>query len=128
MRPRTRRPRWSSLRCPPTLGCETIYAHQDKDDDALIGVKSTAIRLGRATRPWLVAFAILTLAGFGAALWLGGAGWIGLAGLSAVALHLAWQTAAVDIDSPADCLAKFRSNCWIGWLLLGAILAGKLIP
>ncbi len=111
-----------------TLHYDTIYAHQDKDDDALIGVKSTAIRLGRATRPWLVAFAILAVIGFGAALWLGGAGWIGLAGLSAAALHLAWQTASVDIDSPADCLAKFRSNRWIGWLLLGAILAGKLIP
>ena len=110
-----------------TLHYDTIYAHQDKDDDALIGVKSTALKFGRSTRPWLVFFAILAVIGFGAALWLGGAGWIGLAGLAAVALHLAWQTVTVDIDSPADCLAKFRSNRWIGWLLLAGIVAGTLV-
>lgn len=109
-----------------TLHYDTIYAHQDKDDDALIGVKSTALKFGRATRPWLALFAVLTVAGFGAALWFGQAGAIGYAGLAAVALHLAWQTARVDIDSPADCLAKFRSNRWIGWLLLAGIVAGRL--
>jgi 4-hydroxybenzoate polyprenyltransferase len=110
-----------------TLGYDTIYAHQDKDDDALIGVKSTALKFGRATRPWLIAFAMLALIGFGAALWLGGAGWIGLVALAVVALHLAWQTLAVDIDDPADCLAKFRSNRWIGWLLLAGIVAGRYL-
>lgn len=110
-----------------TLHYDTIYAHQDKDDDALIGVKSTALKFGRATRPWLALFAVLALIGFGVALWLGGAGWIGLVGLLAVAAHLAWQTLAVDIDDPADCLAKFRSNRWVGWLLLAGIVAGRYL-
>jgi 4-hydroxybenzoate polyprenyltransferase len=109
-----------------TLHYDTIYAHQDKEDDALIGVKSTALKFGSGTRRWLVLFAVATLIGFGAALWLGGTGWPGALALAAVAAHLAWQTVAVDIDDPADCLAKFRSNRWIGWLLLAGIVAGRL--
>src|SRR5690606_26230421 len=73
-----------------TLHYDTIYAHQDKEDDALIGVKSTALKFGRSTRPWLAAFAILALLGFGVALWFGDAGWPGYVGLAGVALHLAW--------------------------------------
>ena len=110
-----------------TLHYDTIYAHQDKEDDALIGVKSTALKFGRSTRPWLAAFAILALLGFGVALWFGDAGWPGYVGLAGVALHLAWQTLTVDIDSPADCLDKFRSNRAVGWLLLAGIAAGRLL-
>lgn len=109
-----------------TLHYDTIYAHQDKEDDALIGVKSTALKFGRRTRPWLAIFAAVAVTGFGVALWLGGVGWPGYLALAGVALHLAWQTATVDIDSPADCLAKFRSNRMIGWLLLAGIAAGRL--
>ncbi len=110
-----------------TLHYDTIYAHQDKEDDALIGVKSTALLLGTRTRPWLLLFAALALIGFGLALYLGGTGWPGLAALAAVGLHLAWQTASVDTDDPRDCLAKFRSNRWIGWLLLAGIVAGRYL-
>ena len=93
-----------------TLGYDTIYAHQDKADDAEIGVKSTALLLGRQTRPWLAGFyagavALLAASGISA-----GAGWPFHAALAAAALHFVWQVATIDLDDPKDCLAKFRSN------------------
>jgi 4-hydroxybenzoate polyprenyltransferase len=110
-----------------TIGYDTIYAHQDKDDDALIGVKSSALALGSRTRPWLFGFYAAAVA-----LWAmaGRAAGLGLwfwAGLAAAASHLGWQAARVDIDRPADCLAKFRSNRIVGWLLLAGIVAGGLL-
>src|SRR3954462_2040098 len=93
-----------------TLGYDTIYAHQDKEDDIRIGVKSSALALGQRTRPFLFAFyaaAALLWGLAGAEAGRGAAFWPALA---AAALQLAWQAARVDIDGPADCLAKFRSN------------------
>jgi 4-hydroxybenzoate polyprenyltransferase len=110
-----------------TVGYDTIYAHQDKEDDALIGVKSSALALGQHTRPWLFVFyaaAVLLWAVAGHVAGLGAWFW---AGLAAAALQLAWQAARVNIDHPADCLAKFRSNRAVGWLVLGGIVAGHLI-
>jgi 4-hydroxybenzoate polyprenyltransferase len=109
-----------------TLHYDTIYAHQDKEDDALVGVKSTALKFGRRTKPWLIAFCLLTLLLFGVAIELAGLAWPAWVGLALVASHLAWQVAAVDLDDPRDCLAKFHTNRWIGWLLLVAIVAGQL--
>jgi 4-hydroxybenzoate polyprenyltransferase len=93
-----------------TLGYDTIYAHQDKADDARIGVRSTALLLGRATTAWLAAFyagatALLIAAGVAA-----GAAWPYYAALAAAALHFVWQVKALDLDDPKDCLAKFQSN------------------
>ncbi|MGE0259724.1 MAG: 4-hydroxybenzoate octaprenyltransferase [Alphaproteobacteria bacterium] len=107
-----------------TLGYDTIYAHQDKEDDARIGVKSSALALGHLTRPFLFAFcagAALLWGLAGAAAGLGLAFW---AALAAVALQFAWQAARVDIDNAADCLKKFRSNRAAGWLLLAGITVG----
>ena len=109
-----------------TIGYDTIYAHQDKEDDRRIGVKSSALALGSGTRPWLFLF-------YGAAVLLWGAAGRA-AGLSApfavglvlAAMQLGWQAARVDIDDPADCLAKFRSNRLVGWLVLAGILGGRL--
>lgn len=109
-----------------TLGYDTIYAHQDKEDDALIGVKSTALKLGRRTRPWLFVFYAVATAGIAAAGFLAGMGWPFYLGLMIAAGHLAWQAVRVDIDDSADCLAKFQSNTLFGWLLFGAIVAGGL--
>jgi 4-hydroxybenzoate polyprenyltransferase len=109
-----------------TLAYDTIYAHQDKDDDALIGVKSLALKFGAKTRPWLFAFyaaAIFCLILSG---WLAGLGWPYYALLAVGAAQLLWQAAKVDIDDPADCLVKFRSNRLFGWLLLAALCAGQL--
>ena len=108
-----------------TLGYDTIYAHQDKEDDALIGVKSSARRLGRSTRPALAIFyaaavALLALAGATAQL-----GMPFYALLAAGAVQLGWQVRIVDIDNAADCLAKFKSNRVFGWLVLVGIVAGQ---
>jgi 4-hydroxybenzoate polyprenyltransferase len=106
-----------------TLGYDTIYAHQDKEDDVLIGVKSAAIALGRRTRPFLFLFYAAAVALWGAAGAADGLGRAFWAGLALVAVQLFWQAARVDIDDPGDCLAKFKSNRVAGWLLLGAIVA-----
>jgi 4-hydroxybenzoate polyprenyltransferase len=110
-----------------TIGYDTIYAHQDKEDDVRIGVKSSALALGSRTRPWLLGFYIVALllwAGAGFAAGLGLLFWAGLAGS---ALQLAWQAARVAIDDPADCLVKFRSNRGVGWLMLVGIVAGHFV-
>jgi 4-hydroxybenzoate polyprenyltransferase len=107
-----------------TIGYDTIYAHQDKEDDIRIGVKSSAIALGVNTRPWLFAFygaALLLWSAAGHAAGLGAMFWVGLA---AAAVQLAWQAARVATEDPADCLRKFRSNRYVGWLLLAGIVAG----
>jgi 4-hydroxybenzoate polyprenyltransferase len=109
-----------------TIGYDTIYAHQDKEDDARIGVKSSALALGPRTRQFLFGFygaavVLWAIAGVAA-----GAGpWFRLA-LAAATVQLFWQAARVDADDPADCLAKFRSNRWVGWLLLAGIVAGHV--
>jgi 4-hydroxybenzoate polyprenyltransferase len=107
-----------------TLGYDTIYAHQDKEDDARIGVKSSALALGERTRSWLFVFyaaAVALWAAAGAAAGVGALFWFGL---GAAALQLGWQAARVDTENPADCLAKFRSNRTVGWLLFAGIIAG----
>ncbi len=106
-----------------TLGYDTIYAHQDKEDDALIGVKSTALKFGAATKPWLVGFYALTVALLAAAGLAAGLGLPYLVACSAVALHLAWQVRTLDVDDPQNCLDRFRSNRWVGWLLFAGLLA-----
>ncbi len=110
-----------------TLHYDTIYAHQDKEDDALIGVKSTALKLGARTKPWLAGFSVATIVLFEIAAALAHLGWPAMLAVAAAALHLTWQILTVDLDDPADCLAKFRSNRWIGWLLLMGIVAGQLV-
>jgi 4-hydroxybenzoate polyprenyltransferase len=107
-----------------TLGYDTIYAHQDKEDDALIGVKSSALALGRRTRPFLFVFYAPAVTLWAAAAGMAGVHALFWVGLGLAALHLSWQAARVDIDDPADCLAKFRSNRVVGWLLLAGIIAG----
>jgi 4-hydroxybenzoate polyprenyltransferase len=107
-----------------TLGYDTIYAHQDKEDDLLVGVKSTALKLGCNTRPWLWGFYGVTVGLLAAAGVAAGLGWPYFAMLGLAALQLGWQAATVDIDSPADCLAKFRSNRLTGFLVLAGMIAG----
>jgi 4-hydroxybenzoate polyprenyltransferase len=109
-----------------TLGYDTIYAHQDKEDDILVGVKSTALKLGAATKPWLCAFyagatALLALAGA-----LVGLAWPFYAALAGVAAHFAWQVTRLDLHDPKDCLAKFKSNQTIGLLIFAAIVLGRV--
>jgi len=108
-----------------TLGYDTIYAHQDKEDDALIGVKSTALKLGDSTKAWLVGFYALALIFMGTAGWLIGLNWIFLLALAAMALQMTWQVVGLRQDDPADCLRKFHSNRILGWIyLIGIVAAG----
>jgi 4-hydroxybenzoate polyprenyltransferase len=100
-----------------TLYYDTIYAHQDREDDALIGVKSTARLFGDQTRPWLRGFFVLTILLFGAAVVLAHAPQgrplamaVALAGVWAMGWHITWQMARLDLDDPASCLRAFRAN------------------
>jgi 4-hydroxybenzoate polyprenyltransferase len=107
-----------------TLGYDTIYAHQDKEDDALIGVKSSALRLGGATRPALYAFYAAAIALFAGAGVAGELDVVFFGFLAAGAVQLFWQAARGNFDDPADCMAKFKSNRLFGWLLLAGIVLG----
>ena len=107
-----------------TVGYDTIYAHQDKEDDIRIGVKSSAIALGAHTRPWLFAFYAAALLLWAAAGYVAGLGALFWAGLAAATVQLGWQAARVEPNKPADCLRKFRSNRVTGWLMLAGIVAG----
>ena len=109
-----------------TLHYDTIYAHQDKEDDALVGVKSSALRLGARTRPALMLFSALTIALLALTAWLESLNVIFAVALAAAALHLTWQACAVRLDAPLDCLAKFHSNRLVGWTVLAGIIAAKL--
>tara|TARA_R110002072_G_scaffold12032_2_gene52980 strand:+ start:728 stop:1657 length:930 start_codon:yes stop_codon:yes gene_type:complete len=110
-----------------TMGYDTIYAHQDKEDDVLVGVKSTALKFGDATRPWLAAFyggtvTLLAAAGVHAALHP-----VYFAGLAVAALHLVWQVRGLDLDDAKICLGRFKSNRDFGLIVLAAIIAGRLL-
>ena len=109
-----------------TLGYDTIYAHQDKEDDLLFGVKSSALKLGANTRPWLFVFYAAAAALIGLAGHLAGLAWPFYAALAAATAQLAWQAGSVDIDDAKDCLAKFKSNRLFSWILLGGIIAGQI--
>jgi len=109
------------------LQYDTIYAHQDKEDDLIVGVKSSALALGSATRPWIGAFFALATVLIGVAGALVGLGWPFYLLLAVAAGHFAWQTLDVDIDDPRDCLSKFRSNQQVGLLIFAAIVAGQVI-
>ena len=105
------------------IGYDTIYAHQDREDDALIGVKSTALLFGQQTRRALLLFYSLAVCLIAVALWAAGAGWPAFAGLAAFAMHLGWQAHRLAIDDPALCLKLFKSNRDAGLLLFAGLLA-----
>jgi 4-hydroxybenzoate polyprenyltransferase len=105
-----------------TLHYDTIYAHQDREDDALIGVKSTARLFERHTVRWLWGFTGAALALAVAAVLAAGGGPAALAGAAGLAGHMAWQILRLDIDDPDRCLALFRATRW-GGLILAAGLA-----
>jgi 4-hydroxybenzoate polyprenyltransferase len=110
-----------------TLGYDTIYAHQDKEDDILVGVKSTALKLGAQSRRWIAGFYIVAVAFFAAAGIADGLGWPFYAALALGALQLAWQVAEGDLDDAADCLVKFKSNRYFGWILVAGLFANLLL-
>lgn len=110
-----------------TLGYDTIYAHQDKEDDALVGIKSTARLFGNRSRPWIGGFFAVCLALLALTGWRVGLGWAFYPGLGFAAAHLVWQTASADFDDPKNCLARFKSNRDFGLIVLAAIVAGQVM-
>jgi 4-hydroxybenzoate polyprenyltransferase len=109
------------------IGYDTIYAHQDAEDDALIGIKSTALLFGARTRPALMAFYAAAVVLIGAALALAGARWPAGIGLAAFAAHLVWQIRRLDISDPALCLRIFKSNRDAGLLLFAGLLVDAVM-
>jgi len=108
------------------LGYDTIYAHQDREDDALIGVRSTARLFAGRTRPFLLACYAATVGLLAVAGWLAGLGAGFFAALLLPAALLAWQVATLDIDDPAGCSRRFHLNRETGLLVAAAILVGRL--
>src|ERR1700686_3210354 len=109
------------------IGYDTIYAHQDAEDDALIGIKSTALLFGARTHQALTAFYGLAIALIGLALALAGARWPAWIGLAAFATHLIWQIRRLEISDPALCLRIFKSNRDAGLLLFAGLLADAVM-
>lgn len=107
-----------------TLGYDTIYAHQDKEDDVLVGVKSTALKFGAATKTWLTGFYGLTACLLALTIYAAGLAWPAYLGVMAAAAHFAWQIQTLDIHDPANCLARFKANRFVGWLVLAGFVAG----
>jgi 4-hydroxybenzoate polyprenyltransferase len=104
------------------IGYDTIYAIQDIEDDALVGVKSSARAMGRHARAGIAICYALALILWGFALHAVRYEWFALLALAPVALHFAWQVAGLKPDDGADALARFRSNRFAGLLMFFACL------
>ncbi|MCP3413271.1 MULTISPECIES: 4-hydroxybenzoate octaprenyltransferase [Bradyrhizobium] len=109
------------------IAYDTIYAHQDAEDDALIGVKSTARLFGARTHRALVIFYGLAVLLIGVAFALAGARWPAWIGLAAFALHLAWQVRRLDISDGALCLRIFKSNRDAGLILFASLVVDAVL-
>lgn len=104
------------------IGYDTIYAHQDRDDDSLIGIKSTALLFGERTPTMLTLFYGVAVVFIGAAGLMARGGFIFVIGLLCFAAHLGSQVLRIDIHDPAYCLVLFKSNRDAGLILFGAML------
>ena len=106
-----------------TIGYDTIYAHQDKEDDLMAGLKSTALRFGDNTKPWVSGFYAGAVVLWSVAAMLAGGGAIVFLALAVAAAMLAWQVATLNTNDSANCLRRFRANRDVGWVLFGGIVA-----
>lgn len=105
------------------IGYDTIYAVQDREDDALIGIRSSALRLGSHVRGGVFAFYLFAVSFWTGALWMIRPQPIVLVALAPTVLHLLWQVLTLDTSNGGDALAKFRSNRFAGLLMALACLA-----
>jgi 4-hydroxybenzoate polyprenyltransferase len=104
------------------IGYDTIYAHQDREDDALVGVRSTALLFGDSTKSWLIGLYAGALILFASAFSSAEVPIPAFAGLFAAAIHMSRQIALLDIDDPAQCLKLFHSNKVVGWLIFVGLI------
>jgi len=105
-----------------TIGYDTIYALQDKEDDAIIGVRSTARLFGRRSLVGITCFYVAAFVLMGLAFVLADAGIFAFAGLGAGLLHATWLIATLDPDDPRNCLKRFRANSTTGWIVFVGLL------
>jgi len=109
-----------------TLIHDTIYSHQDKEYDRKIGVKSSALLFGGATKAWLAIFAVISVGGL---LWAGSqtsVGWAFYLVVVLAGLFLTYLIVRVDLDDPKSCWDAFVANTYFGWITLAAVVAGQL--
>ncbi len=111
-----------------TLGYDTIYAVQDLEDDALAGVKSSALRLGAQAPRAVLAFYLVSFCLVLTGAWIGGLGPLFLPPAALFALHLSRQAAKLDVADPAGALALFKANTWAGVILVVALAVGVWQP
>jgi len=109
------------------IGYDTIYAHQDREDDALLGLKSTALLFAERTKPALAVFFAAAVVLIGLAGFYAGGGWVFGFALVVFAAHLAWQVMRLDIRNPVLCLALFKSNRDAGLILFGGLVLAALV-
>lgn len=109
-----------------TIGYDTIYAHQDKEDDELIGVRSTARLFGERTRLALIGLYGLTLVLMFLSFALAGVGLLAFIGLLIAAGMFAWQIRTLDINDGAQCLALFKSNTRVGLIVFLGLFVSLL--
>ncbi|KAL7684358.1 putative UbiA prenyltransferase family, 4-hydroxybenzoate polyprenyltransferase [Plasmopara halstedii] len=109
-----------------TLVYDTLYAHQDKNDDVKIGVRSTALLFGDKTKPVLNFFSAVAIAGFGTAGYVSGLEWPFFVGLTGGAAHLAWQVNTAKLDDPINLQERFASNKWFGALMFASVVLGNV--
>ena len=110
-----------------TIGYDTIYAHQDKEDDAVLGLRSTALLFRDRTRNWVGGFYSGAIVLWAAAGMLAGGHLIFFSALALVGVQLAWQVSTLDTEDPQNCLRRFRSNKDVGWALFLGLLADMAI-
>ena len=108
------------------IGYDTMYAHQDKEDDALVGVRSTARLFGEKTKLALVLLYGMALSLFFASFQLAAISWPAYVGLAIGAVHMGWQIKVLDIDDGDQCLKLFKSNNHFGWIVFIGLLASML--
>ena len=111
-----------------TIGYDTIYAHQDKEDDALMGVRSTARLFGENTRNWLIGLYGMSLVLLALAFALAGVGIVPYLGLAVAAGLLGFQILRLDIDDPVKCLKLFHFNTHVGAVIFLGLLLGLVAP
>jgi len=104
------------------IGYDTLYALQDREDDAMIGIRSSALAMGKAVRGGVTGFYAGAIACWGAAFWLVRPDPLALAALLPVAIHLGWQVATLNVGDGASALARFRANRDAGLLMMLACL------
>lgn len=111
-----------------TLGYDTIYAHQDKDDDVLVGIKSTALLFGERSKFYVAIFYGLTITLLFLTLWIANFGIIAFGLMVIPSIYLLRQLLIWDPDDQEDSLASFKSNRNFGLLVLLSFLAGEFFP